>query len=85
MVNQSEGALLFWSVIVFPQIRQSAASSLKTPDNTDNKRQSIILMRKKGNKTAMSDARKSIVSLISFSIYRKLTVRVVAHYFKENI
>ena len=32
----------------------------------------------------MSDARKSIVSLISFSIYRKLTVLVVAR-FKENI
>ena len=46
------------------------------------------------NKTAKHDqkffkmadgSRQSIVSLISFSIYRKLTVLVVLHYFKENI
>ena len=29
--------------------------------------------------------RQSIDSLISFSIYRKLTILVVSHYFKENI
>ena len=46
------------------------------------------------NKTAKHDqeffkmadgGRQSIDSLISFSIYRKLTVLVVSHYFKENI
>ena len=29
--------------------------------------------------------RQSIDSLISFFVYRKLTVLVVSHYFKENI
>ena len=34
----------------------------------------------------MADGGKqSIVSLISFSIYRNLTLLVVSHYFEENI
>ena len=62
---------------LLPKFKSTYFGSMNPPNKTSKHDQKFVKMADVG--------RQSIASLISFSIYPKLTVLVVSHYFKENI